>query len=66
MGSKNKLKRFRENETFSNVLQPERDILEKDQFPMKGNWRNKFFKNQNPWNIICFRKNQKRNPETFI
>ena len=48
MGSKNKLKRFRENETFSNVLQPERDILEKDQFPMKGNWRNKFFKNQNP------------------
>ncbi|HRN98519.1 MAG TPA: tRNA (guanosine(46)-N7)-methyltransferase TrmB, partial [Flavobacterium sp.] len=25
MGSKNKLKRFRENETFPNVIQPGRD-----------------------------------------
>ena len=32
MGSKNKLKRFRENETFKNVIQPDRVELEKDLF----------------------------------
>ncbi|WP_431125275.1 tRNA (guanosine(46)-N7)-methyltransferase TrmB [Flagellimonas flava] len=46
MGSKNKLKRFRENETFSNVIQPTRDeILEG--FGWKGKWTS-FFKNDNP------------------
>ncbi len=46
MGSKNKLKRFRENETFSNVIQPTReDVL--DNFSLKGQWSN-FFKNSNP------------------
>lgn len=46
MGSKNKLKRFRENETFSNVIQPTRaEVL--DTFYLKGNWHT-YFKNNNP------------------
>ena len=48
MGSKNKLKRFRENETFSNVLQPKREPLLEDAFPLKGKWRSDFFKNDRP------------------
>lgn len=46
MGSKNKLKRFRENETFPNVIQPTRkEVI--DGFPLKGNWHT-HFKNNNP------------------
>lgn len=46
MGSKNKRKRFQENEAFSNVLQPSRDeVLEN--FKHKGNWQ-RFFKNNHP------------------
>jgi len=46
LGSKNKLKRFRENETFANVIQPSRkEVLEN--FSLKGNWAS-FFKNKNP------------------
>jgi tRNA (guanine-N7-)-methyltransferase len=46
VGSKNKLKRFKENETFSNVIQPQREkVLEG--FEYKGNWSS-FFKNENP------------------
>ena len=48
MGSKNKLKRFRENETFPNVIQPERDDILKGKFPYEGSWRKDFFKNKNP------------------
>lgn len=48
MGSKNKQKRFRENETFSNVYQPTRDELVKTQHPLKGYWNEKVFKNGNP------------------
>ena len=48
MGSKNKLKRFRENETFSNVIQPKREELIAGNFIYKGNWNDKFFKNDNP------------------
>ena len=48
MGSKNKLKRFRENETFSNVIQPERETILQGDFPYKGLWRKNFFKNDNP------------------
>ncbi|MEZ4858437.1 MAG: tRNA (guanosine(46)-N7)-methyltransferase TrmB [Flavobacteriaceae bacterium] len=48
MGSKNKLKRFKENETFSNVVQPERERLLQNSFALKGNWKNVFFKNENP------------------
>lgn len=48
MGSKNKLKRFKENETFANVVQPSRqDVLQKT-LKWKGNWRKDFFKNENP------------------
>lgn len=48
MGSKNKLKRFRENETFSNVYQPNRDEVMNDAFDLKGNWNQEVFKNNNP------------------
>lgn len=48
MGSKNKLKRFKENETFENVFQPIRDELVNNQFPLKGNWNKTYFKNSNP------------------
>lgn len=48
MGSKNKLKRFRENETFGNVIQPDRDLAIQGQFDLKGNWRKEYFKNGNP------------------
>ncbi|EMQ95299.1 MULTISPECIES: tRNA (guanosine(46)-N7)-methyltransferase TrmB [Xanthomarina] len=48
MGSKNKLKRFKENETFENVFQPKRDELVNNQFPLKGNWNKTYFKNSNP------------------
>ena len=48
MGSKNKLKRFRENETFPNVIQPERASILNGEFPYKGIWRKECFKNNNP------------------
>lgn len=48
VGSKNKLKRFRENETFGNVIQPERDDIISGDFSLKGNWGSTFFKNQKP------------------
>ncbi|WP_086475872.1 MULTISPECIES: tRNA (guanosine(46)-N7)-methyltransferase TrmB [Arenibacter] len=47
MGSKNKLKRFKENETFKNVLQPTREEIVGGLFPNKGKW-NQFFGNDNP------------------
>lgn len=46
MGSKNKLKRFSENESFSNVIQPQREAIING-FELKGMW-NTFFKNDNP------------------
>ena len=48
MGSKNKLKRFRENETFSNVYQPTRDELVNARYQYKGQWNKSVFKNDNP------------------
>jgi tRNA (guanine-N7-)-methyltransferase len=48
LGSKNKLRRFKENETFGNVIQPSRDELVQSNFNLKGNWRTGFFKNDNP------------------
>lgn len=48
MGSKNKLKRFRENETFGNVIQPTREELVENIFSMKGKWNQEYFKNDNP------------------
>jgi len=47
MGSKNKLKRFRENETFAHVIQPTRAVLESNTFEWKGRWST-FFKNDHP------------------
>lgn len=46
MGSKNKLKRFHENETFKNVIQPTREEV-LNGFQLKGNWHT-FFDNKNP------------------
>jgi tRNA (guanine-N7-)-methyltransferase len=48
VGSKNKLKRFKENETFANVVQPTREELSACSFPLKGNWASNFFKNNQP------------------
>ena len=38
MGSKNKLKRFEENKTFANVIQPSREEVLTDAFAYKGRW----------------------------
>ena len=48
MGSKNKLKRFKENETFANVIQPNREEVIAGNFPLKGVWARDFFKNDHP------------------
>lgn len=48
MGSKNKLKRFKENDTFKHVFQPSRDDLVNHKFALKGKWAQHFFKNQHP------------------
>jgi tRNA (guanine-N7-)-methyltransferase len=48
LGSKNKLKRFGENETFGNVFQPTREEVVTAVFSLKGKWNSDFFKNQNP------------------
>ena len=48
MGSKNKLKRFNENATFSNVIQPTREEVVNGELEMKGKWNKEFFKNNNP------------------
>ena len=48
MGSKNKLKRFKENLTFKNVIQPSREVLVDNNFEYKGKWSDLFFKNNNP------------------
>ncbi|MEL6974878.1 MAG: tRNA (guanosine(46)-N7)-methyltransferase TrmB [Bacteroidota bacterium] len=46
MGSKNKLKRFKENEGFSNVIQPTREEI-LNGFEWKGRWR-EYFGNDHP------------------
>jgi len=46
LGSKNKLKRFHENESFDNVIQPTREQVLKG-FPLKGKWHT-YFENNNP------------------
>ncbi len=48
MGSKNKLKRFNENKTFHNVIEPTRQEVLDNSLGYKGKWKEKFFKNQNP------------------
>jgi tRNA (guanine-N7-)-methyltransferase len=46
LGSKNKLKRFQENESFHNVIQPSREEV-LNGFSLKGQWHS-YFKNNNP------------------
>jgi len=48
VGSKNKLRRFRENEGFANVVQPSREELTDNEYALKGNWNKDFFKNEKP------------------
>ena len=48
MGSKNKLKRFKDNDDFENVIQPEREELLSGNFKFKGNWAQTIFGNNNP------------------
>ncbi|SDB64579.1 tRNA (guanine-N(7)-)-methyltransferase [Flavobacteriaceae bacterium MAR_2010_188] len=48
VGSKNKLRRFKDNETFNNVYQPSRELLTSGEFQLKGNWNKDIFKNNNP------------------
>ncbi len=45
VGSKNKLKRFKENETFKNVLQPSRVDVSGGKFPLRGRWKDHFGNN---------------------
>ena len=44
---KDKIKRFNENKTFDNVVQPTRDEAINN-FALKGYWNKEFFKNDNP------------------
>jgi len=46
--AKNKLKRFAEMKAFPNVFEPTLDLSTADQFPLKGNWRKDYFRNDNP------------------
>lgn len=45
--AKNKLRRFTEMKEWSNVFQPTLDD-DKAPFPLKGNWRSDYFRNDNP------------------
>ena len=45
---KNKLKKFGEMETFHNVFQFPFATLKEKGFPLKGKWKQEFFKNDNP------------------
>ena len=47
MGKKNKLARFAENKILPNVFQPTREEALQG-YDMKGKWREKVFKNNNP------------------
>jgi tRNA (guanine-N7-)-methyltransferase len=44
---KNKLKKFAQTEEYPHVHQPDFQVLEWG-YPMKGNWKKEFFKNENP------------------
>lgn len=70
MGSKNKLRRFKENETFANVIQPTREEIIAS-FRYKGQWHS-FFKNTYPivlelgcgkgeYTVALARKNPQKN-----
>ncbi len=46
--AKRKLKRFRENEAYPHVIEPNYYDLKDARFNLKSNWVSNFFKNQNP------------------
>lgn len=46
--SKNKLARFAENETFSNLFQHTSYNIREEGFPMKGKWNSEYFHNDHP------------------
>ena len=46
--SKNKLARFAENETFTNLFQHTSYNIREDGFPMKGKWGSEYFHNDHP------------------
>ncbi len=48
---KGKLKRFQENDTFTNVFQPNFNELFNTNYSMKGKWRSEYFKNNNPLSL---------------
>ncbi len=45
---KDKLRKFAENLTFENLIQPEFDDIFHRDYPLKGRWAEDFFKNANP------------------
>ncbi len=45
---KNKLARWNEFGSFSNVIQPEIDEVARNDHPVKGHWNSQIFKNRNP------------------
>lgn len=45
---KRKLERFAEMDTFPHVIQPAFDEVFRKEHPLKGKWKNLFFKNNNP------------------
>jgi len=45
--AKNKLKKFAQTQEYTHVHQPDLHVLEHG-YPMKGNWKKDFFKNENP------------------
>lgn len=48
MSTKNKLCKFKENETFGCLLQPSTEELLGKDYRLKGKWGEEFFKNSNP------------------
>lgn len=46
--TKNKLQRFAEMKTFSNVIEPSFDEVFNADYKLKGSWREKFFENNHP------------------
>lgn len=45
---KGKLRKFRENETFNHVIEPDAKGHITESHPLKGKWKNDFFNNQHP------------------
>lgn len=46
--AKNKLRRFNEMKEMSNVFEPSMHDVKENAFELKGKWREKYFKNDNP------------------